>query len=277
MISLEDRQALARDIAVENSTGARLKSACEIVGIDQRSIRRWKAINSNGLINWDRLPNADRSVPSHALSETNEPRFVVVSPAGIVPMFADEGTYLASESTFSRVLKVQVDSPFPSRHHTADLGCSNFRLVLVADQKQCPQDPGSTQFPLSPHTCPSNRRCRSDAWGTDFWTLLPAVLTIQVWLAVCVLVAVSLADDIFTLLVWQRMLVHVIIAAWLSAALLFPAHGWMLVIGVAFAIAFLLFNFHPARVFMGDSGSIPLGFLAAVIGVIGWKDGLWQF
>ena len=161
------------------------------------------------------------------------------------------------------------------------------------------------------------------------WALLPAVLTIQVWLGVCVLAVVSLTDDIFTLPVWQRMLSHVIIAAWLSATLLFPAHGWILIITVAFSIAwmtnlynfmdgsdglaggmtligfsfygiaawiagnetfamlnfciaaaaaaFLLFNFHPARIFMGDSGSIPLGFLAAVIGVIGWRDGIWPF
>ena len=46
MISLEDRQALTRDIAVAHSTGARLKSACEIVGIDQRPIQRWK-VNLN--------------------------------------------------------------------------------------------------------------------------------------------------------------------------------------------------------------------------------------
>jgi len=43
----------------------------------------------------------------------------------------------------------------------------------------------------------------------------------------------------------------------------------------ASALAFLLFNFHPAKVFMGDAGSIPLGFLAAALGVIGWRDGVW--
>jgi len=39
--------------------------------------------------------------------------------------------------------------------------------------------------------------------------------------------------------------------------------------------AFLLFNFPPARVFMGDAGSIPLGFLAAALGLVGWRAGLW--
>ncbi len=41
--------------------------------------------------------------------------------------------------------------------------------------------------------------------------------------------------------------------------------------------AFLFFNFHPARIFMGDSGSVPLGFLAAAFGLTGWKNGDWPF
>lgn len=41
------------------------------------------------------------------------------------------------------------------------------------------------------------------------------------------------------------------------------------------AAGFLLFNFPPARVFMGDAGAIPLGFLAAVCALEGWRRGLW--
>ena len=41
--------------------------------------------------------------------------------------------------------------------------------------------------------------------------------------------------------------------------------------------AFLFFNFYPARIFMGDSGSIPLGFLAAAFGLLGWENGDWPF
>jgi UDP-N-acetylmuramyl pentapeptide phosphotransferase/UDP-N-acetylglucosamine-1-phosphate transferase len=44
---------------------------------------------------------------------------------------------------------------------------------------------------------------------------------------------------------------------------------------VGAALAFLRFNFPPARLFLGDSGSIPLGFLAAGLGWMGMKDGLW--
>lgn len=41
------------------------------------------------------------------------------------------------------------------------------------------------------------------------------------------------------------------------------------------ALGFLVFNFHPARVFLGDAGSIPLGFLVAAMGLMGWQFGAW--
>ena len=112
MIGLEDRQTLARDIDVAHTAGARLKLACETAGIEVRTLQRWKAFD--GLVSGDGRPQAVRATPSHALSEAerarvlavaNEPRFASVPPARIVPMLADEGVYLASESTFSRVLK----------------------------------------------------------------------------------------------------------------------------------------------------------------------------
>jgi UDP-N-acetylmuramyl pentapeptide phosphotransferase/UDP-N-acetylglucosamine-1-phosphate transferase len=40
---------------------------------------------------------------------------------------------------------------------------------------------------------------------------------------------------------------------------------------------FLLHNFPPARVFMGDTGSIPLGFLAGALGTLGAVRGLWAW
>jgi UDP-GlcNAc:undecaprenyl-phosphate/decaprenyl-phosphate GlcNAc-1-phosphate transferase len=45
-------------------------------------------------------------------------------------------------------------------------------------------------------------------------------------------------------------------------------------IGAA-ALGFLYNNFHPAKVFMGDAGSIPLGFLAAAMGLWGLQQGYW--
>ena len=43
----------------------------------------------------------------------------------------------------------------------------------------------------------------------------------------------------------------------------------------AAAFGFLYFNFYPAKIFMGDAGAIPLGFLVAAIGVWGWQLNLW--
>lgn len=43
----------------------------------------------------------------------------------------------------------------------------------------------------------------------------------------------------------------------------------------AASMGFLYHNFYPARVFLGDSGSIPLGFLVAAFGVWGWQQGYW--
>ncbi|KWF84155.1 glycosyl transferase [Burkholderia diffusa] len=41
------------------------------------------------------------------------------------------------------------------------------------------------------------------------------------------------------------------------------------------ALGFLLLNFHPARLFLGDAGSIPLGFFAGALGYWGWRAGVW--
>ena len=41
------------------------------------------------------------------------------------------------------------------------------------------------------------------------------------------------------------------------------------------ALGFLLLNLHPARLFLGDAGSIPLGFLAGALGYWGWRANVW--
>jgi len=62
----------------------------------------------------------------------------------------------------------------------------------------------------------------------------------------------------------------------LGAALAGEAGTAALSIAIAgAAAAFLAFNFHPARVFLGDVGSIPLGFFAAALGILGWRDDAW--
>src|SRR5688572_3695581 len=61
-------------------------------------------------------------------------------------------------------------------------------------------------------------------------------------------------------------------AAWWGEA---AALGAFCVAGAAAAPAFLLHNRHPARVFLGDVGSNPLGFLAAALGIVGCRNDFW--
>ena len=112
MISLEDRTVLAQDIDTAHRAGARLEHACAEAGVSVRTLQRWKA--DGGLVAGDRRPSAVRPTPAHALSAeereallrvANEPRFADKPPARIVPALADEGVYLASESSFQRVLR----------------------------------------------------------------------------------------------------------------------------------------------------------------------------
>ena len=91
MIRLEDRQVIAQAVEEAHVAGARLRPACELAGIDVRTLQRWKA--GDGLVRGDRRPEAVRERPAHALSEAertrllqvaNEPRFADVPPARTV-------------------------------------------------------------------------------------------------------------------------------------------------------------------------------------------------
>lgn len=66
------------------------------------------------------------------------------------------------------------------------------------------------------------------------------------------------------------------LAAWTAGSTAFALMNFSV---AAAAAGFLVFNFHPARIFLGDVGAVPLGFLAAVFGLIGWlqRDWLWWF
>ena len=79
-----------------------------------RTLQRWKA--RHGLSAGDGRPQAVHPTPGHALSPqeraalltvANESRFASVPPARSVPVLADEGVYLGSESSMARVLKAQ--------------------------------------------------------------------------------------------------------------------------------------------------------------------------
>jgi UDP-GlcNAc:undecaprenyl-phosphate GlcNAc-1-phosphate transferase len=62
------------------------------------------------------------------------------------------------------------------------------------------------------------------------------------------------------------------LAAWLSGEAALAA---LCIALSAASAAFLLHNLHPARIFLGDVGSIPLGFFAGVLGLAGWRSDAW--
>jgi putative transposase len=112
MTRLEDRQTLIAQITEARANGARQAPACALAGADPRTIQRWR--KNDGLTRGDRRPDAIRPAPSHALTAeerarivevANEARFAETPPARIVPVLADEGVYIASESSFHRVLR----------------------------------------------------------------------------------------------------------------------------------------------------------------------------
>ena len=98
--------------AVDN--GAQLANSCKSLGITDRTYYRWKNLDKSYSSYEDRRAYADHSDPSNKLSPeerqrvldiVNEERFASMPPCQIVPALADEGEYIASESTIYRILR----------------------------------------------------------------------------------------------------------------------------------------------------------------------------
>ena len=89
--------------------GARQRSACEVLGLLERTLQRWRRSPE------DRRLHVVRSAPNRlsdlerrqVVATATSPEFRDLSPKQIVPRLADQGQYLASESTFYRVLRTE--------------------------------------------------------------------------------------------------------------------------------------------------------------------------
>lgn len=111
MISSPDRIKVIELINEARQAGARLKPACDVINISVRTYERWF---KEGAETTDKRPYVKRKTPVNKLTPEekdkiikvcNQPDFVDLTPAQIVPKLADKGEYIASESTFYRVLK----------------------------------------------------------------------------------------------------------------------------------------------------------------------------
>lgn len=114
MISASDRENAVLLINEAIASGASCKKACYRLGITERTFYRWKKRKSDINSYEDGRPTADHSDPANKIpTETrkeiinicNKPEYASMAPCEIVPTLADEGIYIASESTFYRVLR----------------------------------------------------------------------------------------------------------------------------------------------------------------------------
>jgi putative transposase len=96
-------------IAQAVSSGARRARACAIVGLSLRTLQRWQLAGSAPDGRTTRIQQ-----PAHALTAAERERVLAIAnsaefgqmpPSQIVPRLADQGTYIASESTFYRILR----------------------------------------------------------------------------------------------------------------------------------------------------------------------------
>ena len=110
MISEPDRRQSIKLIEAAHGAGARLTPICQVLAISVRTFQRW---TKTGSIAKDRRPEAVRPTPANKL--TSEERQSVLDichqkenaslpPSQIVPQLADLGEYVASESSFYRIL-----------------------------------------------------------------------------------------------------------------------------------------------------------------------------
>ena len=94
-------------------SGCRLEHACHEVQIDLRTYRRWFQLGEKQA---DKSPTCVRPVPANKLSQQerdaiievcNHPEYASSPPTQIVPTLLDNGEYIASESSYYRVLKAE--------------------------------------------------------------------------------------------------------------------------------------------------------------------------
>jgi putative transposase len=90
------------------ASGGRKFKACEVLGITIRTLERWAKVGglkdkraSAPRFSGNKLSQKERD---NVLAIANSKQYQNLPPCKIVPQLADEGQYLASESTFYRVL-----------------------------------------------------------------------------------------------------------------------------------------------------------------------------
>ena len=110
LISYPDRKKYGALIDEAVQSGAQQKLACELVGISARTYQRWnqgKELSEDRRI-YNDVPVHNKlsdAVRQEILRVINQPEYSTLTPYQIVPSLLDMGQYIASESTFYRVMR----------------------------------------------------------------------------------------------------------------------------------------------------------------------------
>jgi transposase InsO family protein len=109
LTSGSERQTILRLIKEATDAGARQEQACELIGMSAKTLQRWSqpSNNKDGRIEAIRSPQNKLTAfeRQRILKVANEPGFAHLPASQIVPILADKGIYIGSESTIYRILK----------------------------------------------------------------------------------------------------------------------------------------------------------------------------
>lgn len=111
MTTLSERGQVLALVSEAIAAGARQGPACAAISLSERTLQRWQRDWLRGDQRPMRVqePKNRLSVPERErlLAVANSGEFGHLPPGQIVPILADHGQYIASESTFYRVLKAE--------------------------------------------------------------------------------------------------------------------------------------------------------------------------
>jgi putative transposase len=118
--------------------GARRERACEVLGLTERSVQRWSRadVGDDGRVG-PRTRSANALTPAErakVLEVVNSPEYRDLPPKQVVPRLADEGRYVASESTIYRILRAEGQDAHRGRTRPRTVRCVDEHVATAANQ-----------------------------------------------------------------------------------------------------------------------------------------------
>ena len=112
MTGYEERKQVITLLNDSIEAGARQTKACDVLGLSERTLQRWQtdqtvSCDQRSLRNYRPPQKLTEIERAQVLTIANSDEFGHLPPSQIVPRLADQGRYIASESTFYRILRAE--------------------------------------------------------------------------------------------------------------------------------------------------------------------------